>query len=409
MLSDSADGSASSSTTGQTKKWLRILHFYSTFSPDMGYIENYLPREEAKRGNAVVVVVQRQLVRAHARGPLEFLGTADSSRIGHESEPLIVGVSAFAFLDLARLVSRLKPDIVFLPYLNPVLPPILLLKNRIGYRVVTTIGMPVDIDAASPLRKSVYLVMRVLSKLVMEKRIDRFVESTPRNVQRDIDEFGISPERVTLIPLGADVREFRQDASMKEETRSRLGVQPDEVVFVYAGKLSPDKRIEMLIDAFRQVVEKVPLSRLLLIGNGDARYVEKLDERIRANGVADCTIRLNLSPHKDLPRYYNAADIGVWPGSPSITIQEAMACGLPIVISRSGHTQHLLRYGNGYDFESLIELSGHLLNLAEDHLRRQYMGEMSRKLACDELDWSRITDRFVSLYNIAVAERDTDE
>lgn len=388
-------------------KKMKILHIYNHFVRNLGYIENCLPKEEVRRGNAVVVAVPEACAKPFDKQSLNDLMILSGQKGSCQVEPLIIGVNPFSFLDVSKLISNFKPDIVFLPYLNPAIIPVLILKDRLGYAVVSTVGMPVNATSLSIIRKAEYLLYRQLSLIIFEKKVDRFVESTQRNVERDIQEFRIASDKIESIPLGADIREFEQDREKRTATRDRLGIKPDEVVFVYAGKLTPDKKVEVLIDAFSHVLKETPHSRLLLIGSGNADYIRMLEEKLQTNGIQDRTIRLDFSPHKDLPKYYNAADVGVWPGSPSVTIQEAMACGLPVVIFKSGHTQHLLTYGNGYDFEDFVELASHLTALARDRQQREFMGEMSRRLAVEALDWSKISDRFTNLYRIVISKRDS--
>ncbi len=56
--------------------------------------------------------------------------------------------------------------------------------------------------------------------------------------------------------------------------------------------------------------------------------------------------------HKEINAYLNAADIGVWPRQPAVSIQEAMGTGIFVVLPRTNEVSHLLREGSGQYFES---------------------------------------------------------
>lgn len=136
---------------------------------------------------------------------------------------------------------------------------------------------------------------------------------------------------------GVDVAAF-SPAARAPGLRQQLGFADNDVVFAFAGRLVGWKGLAVAIKALAEpALAGLPV-KLLLIGDGDARA--GLGELAARLGVADRVVFQAPVPHRELPKYYAAADGGVFPSigdeAFGITIAEAMACGLPVVASHIG-------------------------------------------------------------------------
>lgn len=379
---------------------LRILFVFNRLEPEKGYIENYLPSAMASLGDCVVVVAPHR--KSIPTGQLcAHSGSAGHIEVDTNINPRTIRLRSVSvrclggipfMFGLTKLVRQFEPDVVFLPYINPNTILVLVTAARNRHKIAATIGMPVMTSKLPLIERVLYNVFIHLSKVFLEDRIDFFIEFTPQNVVRDIEIFDIGKEKVFFVPLGCDTMTFSRNATTRSETRLENNLQNDDVVFIYAGKLLPEKNTHLLVDAFAMVNAHYANTKLMIIGDGPKEYVAKLIELVKSHRVEKKVIMKRLLPHHDLPRYYNCADVGVWPGSPSITIQEAIACGLPVVLRKCGHTAHLIEYENGYDFESFDELVNRMEVLVRDRGLREEMGNRGRKYAEEHLDWRVIAE-----------------
>lgn len=203
---------------------------------------------------------------------------------------------------------------------------------------------------------------------------------------------GNQPEKCRVLLNCIDSPRFSDAGRFRDEMRSRLGIRENEIVFLYTGRLCPEKGALELAEAFRQL--NLPNSKLVIVGSTwfDADVEDEYLRRIRSaiEPVKDRVIFTGYVHYPEIPRYYALADVAVmpsiWDEPGSLTLLEAQASGLPLITTRSGGNAMntcpegaiLLERGEG--------LTGRIAQsmqmLARDESRRNQM----RRSA---LEWSR--------------------
>jgi glycosyltransferase involved in cell wall biosynthesis len=135
---------------------------------------------------------------------------------------------------------------------------------------------------------------------------------------------GAPSERVAVIPHGTDAEAFRPLPG----ARSELGIPENEQTILYAGRLSPEKNVELAIHAVAAQVDNHPHVRLRIAGAGPAEG--SLRQLASDLGIADRVIFMGWIDRARLPLYYSAADVFLLPAHSEAlgrVILEAMACG----------------------------------------------------------------------------------
>lgn len=126
--------------------------------------------------------------------------------------------------------------------------------------------------------------------------------------------------------------------------RTLLGFQQDDVVLVYSGRINKEKGISELIDAFLRLMSNDRI-KLLILGSSffgpdssTDSFVEHLKQK--ASKAGNRIVFTGYVPYEKVPFYLKASDIAVipsiWDDPFPTTVLEAMACGLPIVATKSG-------------------------------------------------------------------------
>lgn len=211
---------------------------------------------------------------------------------------------------------------------------------------------------------------------------------------------GIEPEKIVIRSLGVDTDLFMpvNDAQGELERtakRMELGFLESEVVSIYTGRLSPEKDPLCLAKA-TEILRKEGLPfRALLMGNGAPSYMEQLT-------ACDGVEVHPFVPANELPGYYRAADIGVWPKQESTSQLDAAATGLPIILS--DHVVVLERVeGNGLVFkqDDPQDLAEKLRSLANADTRKA-MGLVGAKKMRDIYSWEGIAREYEKDYREAL-------
>jgi phosphatidylinositol alpha 1,6-mannosyltransferase len=147
-------------------------------------------------------------------------------------------------------------------------------------------------------------------------------------------------ERIFVCPRGVDINQFgpeRKSHEVKREMRERAGIPDDAVVLLYAGRISPEKNIGLLVEMMKILAaDSLRDYRLLVAGAGPLG--EWLDEQT-AQHFPGKVIQLGHLDKETLSDYYANADVFVHPNPREpfgIAPLEAMASGAPTVAPNSG-------------------------------------------------------------------------
>jgi glycosyltransferase involved in cell wall biosynthesis len=174
---------------------------------------------------------------------------------------------------------------------------------------------------------------------------DRVIAISPNQRADLVERFGVVPaDRVRLVPLGLDLEPFFSTSSGPSAVRAALGAHRDDCIVGFVGRFAPIKDVPLLIRAFARFRERVPVARLVLVGDGATRAAAEelagqlgLDRRVHFLGWRD-----------DLVAVYGAMDLFALTsrneGTP-VSLIEAMAAGVPVVATKVGGVRDVVTDG----------------------------------------------------------------
>ncbi len=231
-----------------------------------------------------------------------------------------------------------------------------------------------------------------------------------------IFDSGLSPDRVEVHYHGIDLGRYHPPADI-EATREKYGLMGKKVIF-HPARACKSKGTLHSIAAVAKLLEKYPDACLIISGNGDTVDFENERPAFRAgiqSLIQDLKVGDNIlfiAPNnEEMAHYMQASDIILYPTiQPSgeafgIAPVEGMACGKPVIVTRSGGLVESTQQGiNGIvldpDTESLTD------QLAEsiDRLLRSadlaaYYGSNGRELALERFDSKKMALKMEDLYN----------
>ena len=164
------------------------------------------------------------------------------------------------------------------------------------------------------------------------------------DIKRELVAHGADPSRVTTVLNAIDPRQFQRDAARVQAMRESLGLAPEHIAIGAVGRLEPQKRFDLLLEAFKVVHARQPRTRLIIAGDGSLN--KALTDQRNALGLQDSVI---MTGHvTDVIGLHHAFDLFVqssdYEGTPN-SVLEAMAMETPIVATEAGGTAELVHDG----------------------------------------------------------------
>ncbi|HLV35478.1 MAG TPA: glycosyltransferase family 1 protein [Spirillospora sp.] len=213
-----------------------------------------------------------------------------------------------------------------------------------------------------------------------------------RLIQQRVREIGVTAE-VGLWRRGVDAEKFHPRYASADMRAALSGGHPDEVLLLYVGRLSSEKRLFDL----KAVLEQIPGTRLALVGDGPAR------PELEALFAGLPVTFTGYLQGEALSQAYASADIFVFPSaleSFGLVVVEAMAAGLPVVASQVGGVPDVIEVGRtGYVFEpgDVAGLVAGVRRIARDRACIEQMGRAARAFA-ETQTWPAMMDEVIEHY-----------
>jgi len=371
------------------------------FSESMGYAENYLPSEFGKLGHESHLITSNLQIY----GTNEVLyKTVYEKHLG----PAMVNAGVFKkenytlhrnlhglegglhIKNLAEKLTSIKPDIVYcfeimdLDYMT-----VIENKQKLNYAIfcesrlhASVFSYPKNITQ----RINQFKIRRKSAKLA--KFVSTFYPIAPDVLQIITKYYGIPKRKCKLASLAVDVSKFKPtlNAEQKYNFRKKLGFEIGDVVCLYTGRFTDDKGPIILAKAIGELVNMGHKNfKALFVGQGDKYTIEAI--LVNKN----CIIHPFVTAD-ELVNFYNAMDIGVWPKQESTSQLDALACGMPIIISSNVKDKFRVE-GCGLEFaaDDYMLLSKQILKFKEVSIRERF-----GKIGCNKIQkdysWSKLAE-----------------
>jgi glycosyltransferase involved in cell wall biosynthesis len=266
--------------------------------------------------------------------------------------------------------------------------------------------MPMGSDVLLVPKKS--LLIRKITKFTI-KRAD-MITCDAETVKREIIQLsGYPPEKIVVFARGIDLSLFKPNISLRLNLRKRLDIEEKKVIIMNRS-FKPVYGIDYFLRALPRVWEKVPSVYVLLIGSGPLeREFKKIVKELNLESIVKF---IGEVPNAEMPAYLNASDLYVSSSlsdGTSLSLLEAMACGLPVVVTDVPAILEWVENGvNGLVVprRSIDELAEAIIYLLQQEDIRKEMGEKNITIAKERADWDKNFNKLEQMYEILIGKNE---
>ena len=282
-----------------------------------------------------------------------------------------------------KIIRELHPDI-----LHTVWIPAAGLIGALS-RFHPVLLMPLASDVLILPHKS--CLWRWLTRFVL-RRADMITCDSEVVRQAIVEQSNFPEDKIVVFPRGVDLRLFHPDPKLREKTREMLGWQKDKII-IMTRSFAPVYGIEYFLRSLPKVLEEVPNAKALLIGTGPLEM--SFRTIVKELGVDSAVRFQGMVANKELPAYLNAADLYVSSSlsdGTSVSLLEAMACGLPVVVTDVPSILEWVKDGvNGLvcPRRDSVSLADAIITLLQDEQMAAKMGEKNLAIAKQRADWDK--------------------
>lgn len=272
-----------------------------------------------------------------------------------------------------RELNRLDPDLlivseyIYLPYWSGLIWAIFHGKKRLFFSEST------EADRPRPWWKEIV-------KRWFVRRFDAGISQGSQS-KAYMAKLGMPEDRITVKGYSTDNEFYAKGAETARANRMELSAQwgVSEFNILFVGRFAPEKNLIALIEAYEQLVGRHPKLGLVMVGNGPLQ--DSIRSELKSRHL-DRAVVIPFLQKQDIPLIYGLSDVFVLPSISEpwgLVVNEAMATGLPVVVSsKAGSSHDLVRHGtNGYVVDPLNpkEISEAIDRLVSNPELRQKMGE----------------------------------
>ena len=243
--------------------------------------------------------------------------------------------------------------------------------------------------------------LRINAERELVKDCQRIIASTAKGKEDLITYYGATPEAIRVIPCGVNLDLFRPIE--RAMARSHLGLDGERII-LFVGRIVRLKGIDNLLKAMTYLERKQRI-KLVVIGGDENSQAElqRLKSLTRTLRIQESVTFLGLVEQERLPFFYSAADLCVVPSyyeSFGLVLLESLACGTPVVATRVGGAESVIRPGEtGY-----VVIDNHPSHLADkialflstSNGNREFVGSI--RASVSQYSWSNITDAIIEEY-----------
>ena len=359
------------------------------FTPSMLYKENYVIKAAQDHGDEIFVFANQY---TYVKGKTELAVAQEKvegytlKRFKYRSYGNKMLTSRVRRIDgLENEIVRLKPDLIFFNC-----GQVYNIKNlKLIKQALPDVKIVIDFSTKYLNSARNWFSKNILHRLIYRSwlqealpYVDKIFYISQESKVFAQEMYKIPDEIMEHNNLPGETIPVETKMAYKHEVFAKMGMTKDTIMFMYSGKIYPEKKVDHLVRAF--VRTEVPNFRLIIIGvytdDASRLTIEPLiasDKRIKF---------MNFVSGSELTKYVCAADLYIQPGSISQTCQTAVCCGTPLCFNDIP-THREIYNGNGFFVDSEEDIYNVFETIGKNPAILKEMSGKAYLMANEELDY----------------------
>lgn len=322
-----------------------------------------------------------------------------------------IRVSVFPYRQVKKIFKEFKPDVVHVQVSDPIGLSVVSQARKNHVPVVTTEHNQPDVFT-EPLHMP-KLVKKPVDALLNAYFVNRQSKSdfVTMPTQQAIEKLILSRKKEFPVPVaavsnGVDLTNFKP-GKVPDEIYEKYKIKKNAPTVIYVGRIDPEKKVRMTLEAFKKVVSKIPDAQFVIVGDGVDRL--NVEKDIKEYGLSDSVRVLGRVLQPDLFMLYRVGDVFATASeieTQGIVLIEAAATGLPLIAVKAGAVAEVCRDGeNGFlcepkDIDAIAESMYKILS--DKDLQKKFSGA-SLEIA-SEHDLEKTIDKFLNIYSRVIEQ-----
>lgn len=389
---------------------MKIVHVCLTsnvFGKHYAYQDNLLSKAHAKLGHNVSIIAPTYS---------EFdknSGKVISAPVGEEiiedgirlirlqpSLPTSINQHIHLFFGLPDAIYSINPDLIFVHGVSSINYRFFKRYKRKHPNVAIVFDSHADFNNSCKNKISYYYTKYIVKNFVVRKIkniTNIFYGVTPARCDFLHNMYGISSEKICLLPMGADDEDmlFDKKNEIRQNIRKQYGINDEDFLIVTGGKIDPLKNIHVLAKA---VADSTYENIKMLVFGSIRDDLKQVFDDLFSNRVQ----YIGWLPSNEVYKYFYAADVVVFPGLHSVLWEQAVASQVPCAFSKIKGFEHVDFGGNCILMEGKTEdyYQPLMERLYLDHDYYKQIFEKSHSKLSNQFLYSNIAQKVLDDINI---------
>ena len=333
---------------------MKIVNIVDEFYPTAGYENNVLSKYFVQDGYEYIILTtdleDNPFFKCDnlAKMDREFEEKTGVTVIRLHAYKKISGRAIWNFPQFCKKIEEIRADVLFFCGNDTLIAIQYILSKASRNKTIVMDSHMLEMASENKFRKYFRkFYKRIVAPILIKRKIPVIRLQNDDYVERCL---GIPLSQSPWISFGSDTLLFHPDTYAREMFRKENHIPEESFLVVYAGKLDDAKGGKFLAEAISSKFVTKREIVFLIVGSTCGDYGEAVDKILNAS--ENRIVRFPTQPYSNLAKFFQAADLVIFPKQCSLSFYDAEACGTPVLSEDNNINVDRCSHNNGWNFRS---------------------------------------------------------